>query len=395
MADAAAATVPGEASSSSSAAATTTVLDSLGEDITRIVTPVSTCMLLVVLLVSLLSSPLLPFPLHRRLLRRRRPRRRRRRHHHRPHHRRDLRRSRHGRHLPPRVPLLPPLHALPPRLPRLLLALRPPPPRRPRRPPPPLPPPPSARRRLLRAAPPQRRRRAGARRALPGLRPHRAPPGRARRHRRPHRLLVLLLELAIERNEEIPALVYEARPVDPRHGHNWRLWRERTQSGAELDANSTVEVLGEVLGTNLVPNLSSDSASAQVEVLPASPEISVSVPEMRVPLIQPRPERTRDEEDDEDGIGLSSSGAIKLGLGDFIFYSVLVGRAAMYDYMTVYACYLAIIAGLGITLLLLAFYRKALPALPVSIALGVVFYVLTRTLLETFVMQCSTNLVMF
>lgn len=67
----------------------------------------------------------------------------------------------------------------------------------------------------------------------------------------------------------------------------------------------------------------------------------------------------------------------------------------MYDYMTVYACYLAIIAGLGITLLLLAFYRKALPALPVSIALGVVFYVLTRTLLETFVMQCSTNLVMF
>jgi presenilin 1 len=195
-----------------------------------------------------------------------------------------------------------------------------------------------------------------------------------------------------------------------------------------LDANSTVEVLGEVLGTNLgassagnlgvsairsdervglagdarnlrlgtsMPNLSSDSASAQVEVLPASPEISVSVPEMRVPLIQPRPERTRDEEDDEDGIGLSSSGAIKLGLGDFIFYSVLVGRAAMYDYMTVYACYLAIIAGLGITLLLLAFYRKALPALPVSIALGVVFYVLTRTLLETFVMQCSTNLVMF
>uniref|UniRef100_A0A3N7GZ60 Presenilin n=1 Tax=Populus trichocarpa TaxID=3694 RepID=A0A3N7GZ60_POPTR len=96
-----------------------------------------------------------------------------------------------------------------------------------------------------------------------------------------------------------------------------------------------------------------------------------------------------------EGIGLGSTGAIKLGLGDFIFYSVLVGRAAMYDFMTVYACYLAIIAGLGVTLMLLAFYQKALPALPVSIALGVLFYFLTRLLLEVFVVQCSLNLVMF
>ncbi|CAN6310237.1 unnamed protein product [Urochloa humidicola] len=240
--------------------------------------------------------------------------------------------------------------------------------------------------------------------------------------------LRVLLELAIERNEEIPALVYEARPVDPRHGRNWRLWREGRQPGADLDSSSTTaEVIGEVLGRNLdtssgnssssqvreaatspgdVNNSrprvtlgaalsSSDSTVAQAGEVPALQEHRVAVAEMRVPLIQPRPERSGDEEEDEDGIGLSSSGAIKLGLGDFIFYSVLVGRAAMYDYMTVYACYLAIIAGLGITLLLLAFFRKALPALPVSIALGVVFYVLTRTLLEEFVVQCSTNLLMF
>ncbi|KAG8062729.1 hypothetical protein GUJ93_ZPchr0003g16924 [Zizania palustris] len=233
--------------------------------------------------------------------------------------------------------------------------------------------------------------------------------------------LRVLLELAIERNEEIPALVYEARPIDPHHGQNWRLWRDRNQPDRALDANSTVEVIGEVLERNLdanssgnlvisatqseeqanmdgtagslrpgetpVPNLSSDSANVL-----APPETRVAVAEMRVPLIQTRPQRTRDEDGGDDGIGLSTTGAIKLGLGDFIFYSVLVGRAAMYDYMTVYSCYLAIIAGLGITLLLLAFYRKALPALPVSITLGVVFYVLTRTLLETFVMQCSTNL---
>lgn len=90
-----------------------------------------------------------------------------------------------------------------------------------------------------------------------------------------------------------------------------------------------------------------------------------------------------------------TSRGIRLGLGDFVFYSVLVGRAAMYDLMTVYACYLAIIAGLGCTLILLSICRHALPALPISIALGMGFYFLTRLLLEPFVVGASTSLVMF
>ncbi|KXZ53562.1 hypothetical protein GPECTOR_6g478 [Gonium pectorale] len=87
--------------------------------------------------------------------------------------------------------------------------------------------------------------------------------------------------------------------------------------------------------------------------------------------------------------------AIKLGLGDFIFYSMLVGRAAMYDFMTVFAAYLAIIAGLGLTLLCLAVFQKALPALPFSIALGVAFYFVTRLTLEPFLVPMSANLAYF
>jgi presenilin 1 len=79
--------------------------------------------------------------------------------------------------------------------------------------------------------------------------------------------------------------------------------------------------------------------------------------------------------------------AVKLGLGDFIFYSVLVSRAAMYDVFAMLACYFAIIQGLIFTLLLLGLAQKALPALPISIALGVVTYVGTRYAFEPVTQQ--------
>lgn len=246
--------------------------------------------------------------------------------------------------------------------------------------------------------------------------------------------LRLLVELAISRDEEIPALVYEARPVsnDSDVAARRRLWRERRIANSNLitenensvldgsglnavanavvSSNSNRNIPNEV---NLSPenasnfNSSSSSSSYGTCNLVRAEEGRVQVREtdsdLATPLIGhgmnvqvPRGEHTASDENLMlEGIGLASSGAIKLGLGDFIFYSVLVGRAAMYDFMTVYACYLAIIAGLGITLMLLAFYQKALPALPVSIALGVLFYFLTRFLLEVFVVQCSLNLLMF
>lgn len=77
--------------------------------------------------------------------------------------------------------------------------------------------------------------------------------------------------------------------------------------------------------------------------------------------------------------------SIKLGLGDFIFYSILVSKAALYSFTAFAVCSLAILAGLGLTLLLLAVYGKALPALPISIALGVVFYLTTRFMAEPWV----------
>lgn len=76
---------------------------------------------------------------------------------------------------------------------------------------------------------------------------------------------------------------------------------------------------------------------------------------------------------------------VKLGLGDFIFYSVLVSTAARHDFVTFASCTLVVLLGLGLTLLLLIVAGKALPALPISIFLGVFFYFLGRYTLEPYV----------
>ncbi|KAJ9451742.1 Presenilin-B [Diplonema papillatum] len=81
----------------------------------------------------------------------------------------------------------------------------------------------------------------------------------------------------------------------------------------------------------------------------------------------------------------------KLGLGDFIFYSVLVGRAAVFGYVPWVASFIAVIAGLCLTLFALATLKVPLPALPCSIFLGIAAAFSSRYILMPYALQAAVD----
>lgn len=72
-----------------------------------------------------------------------------------------------------------------------------------------------------------------------------------------------------------------------------------------------------------------------------------------------------------------SKSGLKLGLGDFVFYSVLVARVSLNeDWITTVGCILAVLSGLVMTIFILVWKKRPLPALPISILFGILVYFL-------------------
>ncbi|KAL2086501.1 hypothetical protein ACEWY4_017560 [Coilia grayii] len=163
--------------------------------------------------------------------------------------------------------------------------------------------------------------------------------------------LRMLVETAQERNEPIfPALIYSSAMV-------WMVGMANPPPAAEQSHHDTDEEMH-----SSDRSLDQDGAGQQS------------------PSLRGMGRSYSAEEEMEEDRG------VKLGLGDFIFYSVLVGKAAATggDWNTTLACFVAILIGLCLTLLLLAIFKKALPALPISITFGLVFYFSTDNLVKPF-----------
>lgn len=171
--------------------------------------------------------------------------------------------------------------------------------------------------------------------------------------------LRILVETAQERNEPIfPALIYSSTVL-----YTYVL---SVVTAAPAEPVPEAEPINPPVA--FAPATRSEESNVRLGVA------SGSEPRGRSPAVA----RVTEEVPDEDR-------GVKLGLGDFIFYSVLVGKASSYgDWNTTLACFVAILIGLCLTLLLLAIFKKALPALPISIAFGLTFYFTTSSLVQPF-----------
>ncbi|XP_022212854.2 presenilin homolog isoform X3 [Drosophila obscura] len=217
--------------------------------------------------------------------------------------------------------------------------------------------------------------------------------------------LRILVETAQERNEQIfPALIYSSTVIYTYMGIHYTPEETEpaaTSSPSSSNSTTTTRATQNSLASPEAAVASSSSRSAEAAGFTQewSDNLNDRVARRQIEVQSTQSGNAQRSNEyrtvtapDQAQADAQEERGIKLGLGDFIFYSVLVGKASSYgDWTTTIACFVAILIGLCLTLLLLAVWRKALPALPISITFGLIFCFATSAVVKPFMENLSAK----
>ncbi|KAJ3271770.1 hypothetical protein HDV01_006378 [Terramyces sp. JEL0728] len=205
----------------------------------------------------------------------------------------------------------------------------------------------------------------------------------------PYGPLRIMLESAQKNNTELPAaLIYSAMvwvgmasPPSPRHPLSTPAQISPLDLPEALDVDEIIQEKPKVAVVDPSKELQNDIPASDLSKDNAN-DVTDNLETKRLTSEIEMTELNRDgqvveqEEEDDEETGL------KLGLGDFVFYSVLVGRASLYDWITTIISILAVLSGLVLTIFILVLKRKPLPALPISIFFGIIFFLVASLTLS-------------
>ena len=227
----------------------------------------------------------------------------------------------------------------------------------------------------------------------------------------PGGLLNLLLKKSEERGDAIPALIYSTA------AYFWHEKSDDEESEHEEDENENEnqdnndENQENINDENKYDGEEEDGTDDEIDTegedqnkpqeqieLERQPAHQMPLPDIDTPLVDQNVDDNADndqEQQQENGerndpenpnnkkkknkkkkmSGRENDG-IKLGLGDFVFYGILITRAARIGWDITVLCIFAVILGLSLTLIVLAIFERPLPALPFSLVLGIIFFII-------------------
>jgi presenilin 1 len=207
--------------------------------------------------------------------------------------------------------------------------------------------------------------------------------------------LRMLVKIAQERGDPLPALVYDTNPAAVGRDAEAQpavVFLSKEEK-AKIKADNAARREQKEQAKAAAASLAASTPGAAARRGAASPASALDAPSGGKGDAAGGTATVRPAErvDDQPGVGTLGR-HLKLGLGDFVFYSILVAQASRRGTMTAITSFIAILTGLCATLFLVTVYRKALPALPISIVLGLVFYFLTRYTIQPFVHELLPEL---